>query len=188
MITNEKIKEIANRFGLEYAALKAFIEVESGGHGFDKKTGKILIQFEPHWFKRHVLYAPSGLWSVNKVDVQSREWLAFNNAFKINPEGAMKSTSIGLGQLMGFHYAILGYKTVGEMWDYAKKGEYEQVEQLCLFLKNYLGGRILRYLKARDWHNVAVYYNGSGYMTIAKKYGREPYNISMEKAYKKYSK
>ena len=186
-VTNEQIKEIAGRFGLEYAALKAFIEVESGGSGFDSKTGKILIQFEPVWFKRKAPYAPSGLWSVNKVDVQSKEWAAFNEAFRLNPNAAMEATSIGLAQIMGFHYKIMGYKTVGEMWDYAKQGEYQQVEQLCVFLKNYLGGRILWHLQARDWHNVAFYYNGAGYMTIAKKYGREPYNISMEKAYKKYS-
>ena len=123
---------------------------------------------------------------MNKVDVQSREWEAFNNAFEINPDAAMESTSIGLAQIMGFHWKILGYSSVGDMWDYAKKGEYQQVEQLCLFLKNYLGGRILRHLREHDWHNVAVYYNGSGYMSIAKKYGREPYNISMSKAYKKY--
>ncbi|MGJ1295531.1 N-acetylmuramidase domain-containing protein [Sphingobacterium spiritivorum] len=187
-VTNDQIKEIAQRFGIEGAALKAFIEVESGGKGFDSRTGKILIQFEPHWFKRKVPYAPSGNWSVNKVDVQSKEWPAFNEAFRINADGAMESTSIGLGQLMGFHYKIMGYKSVGEMWDYAKLGEYEQVVQLCIFLKNYLGGRILRYLSVKDWHNVAVYYNGSGYMTIAKKYGREPYNISMQKAYEKYKK
>ena len=186
-VTNIQIAEIAQRFGLEYAALKAFMEVESGGSGFDKRTGKILIQFEPHWFKRKAPYAPSGKWSVNTVDVQSREWVAFNNAFSINPDAAMESTSIGLAQIMGFHWKILGYASVGGMWDYAKLGEYQQVEQLCTFLKNYLGGRILRYLKAKDWHNVAVYYNGSGYMSIAKKYGREPYNISMAKAYKKYS-
>lgn len=185
-VTNIQIAEIAQRFGLEYAALQAFIDVESGGSGFNKKTGKILIQFEPHWFKRKSPYAPSGLWSVNKVDVQSNEWLAFNNAFAIDPNAAMESTSIGLAQIMGFHWKILGFKSVGDMWDHAKKGEYQQVEQLCIFLKNYLGGRILRHLKDKDWHNVAVYYNGAGYMNIAKKYGREPYNISMKKAYNKY--
>lgn len=44
----------------------------------------------------------------------------------------MKSTSIGLGQIMGFHYALLGYKTVGEMWDDAKKGLVNQVDQQSL--------------------------------------------------------
>ena len=54
---------------IEVAALCAFIAVETGGKGFDEKTGKILIQFEPHWFKRREPFAPSGRWSVNKVDV-----------------------------------------------------------------------------------------------------------------------
>ena len=99
-VTNGQIREIAQSYGLEYAELKAFIEVESGGRGFDTKTGKILIQFEPHWFMRKAPYVPNGNWSVNKVDVQSREWLAFNEAFRLNPDGAMEASSIGLGQLI----------------------------------------------------------------------------------------
>ena len=60
-ITNDQIREIANRFSLEFAALKTFIEVESGGSGFDKRTGKLLIQFEPHWFKRLMHHRESGV-------------------------------------------------------------------------------------------------------------------------------
>ena len=56
----------------ELASMLAFIEVETGGMGFDTKTGKILIQFEPSWFRKQAPYAPSGKWSVNKVDVQAR--------------------------------------------------------------------------------------------------------------------
>ena len=99
----DKIKEVAKNFGIEPAMFLAFIEVESGGKGFDDATGKIIIQFEPVWFKRKAPYAPSGAWSVNKVDVQAKEWIAFNDAFKINPTAAMESTSIGLPQIMGFH-------------------------------------------------------------------------------------
>ena len=75
----------------------------------------ILIQFEPSWFRKKVAYAPSGAWSVNKVDVQSKEWVAFNDTFKINPNAAMESTSIGLPQIMGFHWKLLGYKSVGKI-------------------------------------------------------------------------
>ena len=69
---------------IEPAMLLAFIATESGGKGFDSKTNKLMIQFEPIWFKRRQPYAPSGEWSVNKVDVQSKEWIAFNNDFRIN--------------------------------------------------------------------------------------------------------
>jgi hypothetical protein len=178
------IKTIAALFSLDWAAVAAFISVETGGLGFDSKTGKIIIQFEPAWFKKKALYAPSGLWSLNKVDVQSEEWDAFNNAFSENPNAAMESTSIGLGQIMGFHYARLGYKTVGEMWDDAKKGLDRQIWQICKFIATDV--KLQSCIKSLDFDGVATIYNGSGYKALAAKYGREPYNVSMEKAFNKY--
>lgn len=62
-ITYEQIRELVLRNNLEFAVLKAFISVESNGSGFAKDTGKIVIQFEPHYFKK------------------SKEWIVFNNAF-----------------------------------------------------------------------------------------------------------
>lgn len=184
-LSKEQITGIAKSIGLEYADLMAFISVESGGLGFDSTTGKIIIQFEPSWFKRKSPYTPSGLWSLNGVERQSKEWIAFNDAFRKNPNAAMESTSIGLGQIMGFHYKTLGYKSVGEMWDDAKKGEYQQVCQMANFIK--ANPALLKAIKTHDWHKVATLYNGAGYKELAKKYGREPYNISLEKAHKKYA-
>lgn len=185
-ITDTQIRQIAENNGLTFAQLKAFIEVESGGRGFDQQTGKILIQFEPHWFRRKEPYAPSGAWSLNKVDVQSKEWPAFNNAFKISPNSAMESTSIGLPQIMGFHWKRLGYPSVGAMWDDFKLGEYQQVLALVRFIKT--DARLYKALKSRDWHTVATIYNGAKYKEMAKKWGREPYDISLRKAHEKYSK
>ncbi|HQW84827.1 MAG: N-acetylmuramidase family protein [Chitinophagaceae bacterium] len=181
-IAIDDIKLIAKNFGIEPAMFLAFIEVESGGKGFDDLTGKILIQFEPSWFRKKVAYAPSGAWSVNKVDVQSKEWVAFNDAFKINPNAAMESTSIGLPQIMGFHWKLLGYKSVGEMWDDFKRGEYQQVLALARYIK--ANPKLYSAIKRKDWHMIAYLYNGSQYKKMAKKWGREPYNISLEKAYK----
>lgn len=179
------IKAEAFRIGVEQEALAAFVEIESGGRGFDK-NGKIIIQFEPSWFKRKAPYAPSGKWSLNKVERQSKEWEAFNEAFRLDANAAMESTSIGLGQVMGFHYNRLGYSSVGQMWDDAKKGEDRQIFQMAEFVRT--DSRLIKALKEKNWHLVAVYYNGAGYMEIAKRYGREPYNISMEKAYNKYKR
>lgn len=184
-ITDTQIAEIARNNGLTFAQLKAFIEVESGGRGFDQKTGKILIQFEPVWFKRQAPYAPSGAWSVNGVEVQSKEWPAFNDAFAKNPTAAMEATSIGLPQILGLHWKRLGYSSVGAMWDDFKRGEYQQVLALVRFIKT--DARLYAALKACDWHTVATIYNGDKYKEMAKKWGREPYNISMEKAHKKWS-
>ena len=187
-MTNEIIeitKRASKTFGFETAVLDAFIEVETGGKGFNT-DGKIMIQFEPAWFKKKAPYAPSGAWSVNKVDVQSKEWIAFNDAFKKKPDAAMESTSIGLGQIMGFHWKRLGFKSVGEMWDHAKKSLENQVWQIAKFIDT--DKKLKLAILQKDWFTIASIYNGSGFLALARKYKREPYNISMEKAYKKYSK
>lgn len=178
------IKKISAQFGVDAAALASFIMTETGGKGFDEKTGKILIQFEPKWFKRQVPYVPSGKWSVNKVDVQSKEWIAFNDAFAKNDDGAMRSTSIGLGQIMGFHFKRLGFKSVGEMWDHAKKSLENQVWQICQFIQT--DRDLKQAIIFKNWHKIATIYNGEAYLEIAKRIPREPYNITMEKNYAKF--
>lgn len=175
----------AKRIGVEKEALAAFVRVESGGKGFNT-DGKLIIQFEPVWFRKTAPYAPSGAWSQNGVERQSKEWIAFNEAFGLNPDAAMKSTSIGLGQVMGFNHLRIGYKTVGEMWDDAKKGEHRQIYQMAEFIKT--DRRLINALKEKNWHLVATYYNGAKYRELAKKWGREPYNVSMENAYNEYKR
>jgi len=178
-------KKVSKTFGFDPAVMLAFIEVETGGKGFNA-DGKIMIQFEPHWFKKKAPYAPSGKWSVNKVDVQSKEWIAFNDAFSKNRDAAMESTSIGLGQIMGFHWKRLGFKSVGEMWDFAKLSLEQQIWQIAKFIDT--DSKLKFAIIDKDWLTIAKIYNGSGFMEIARRYGREPYNISMGKAYRKYSK
>lgn len=182
-VTKEQITDIAKSIGLGYAELMAFIATESPMKGF--VNGKLLIQFEPAHFRKMEPYAPSGKWSVNKVDVQTKEWEAFNNAFSIDPESAMKATSIGLPQIMGFNFNQCGYKSVGEMWDDFKKGELQQIQALARFIQ--YNKRLHTAIKIQDWHNVASMYNGAGYKALSTRLGREPYNITLQKNFDKYS-
>lgn len=178
------IKYEASQIGVEPEALAAFIEVESGGKGFDEATGKLIIQFEPAWFRKLEPYAPSGKWSVNGVERQAKEWIAFNEAFAISPKSAMMATSIGIGQVLGLHWNRLGYVSVGEMWNDAKRGEDRQIHQMAEFIRT--DPVLLAALNIKDWGTVAARYNGARYKEMAKKWGREPYDISMRKAYEKY--
>jgi len=175
--------------------LKAIMEVEALNGGFDKKTGKILIQFEPHLFKRlfpRWMYFKSKIWVSNKVDVQSKEWLAFNEAFATNPDKAMESTSIGLPQILGLHYKRLGYKSVGEMWNHFKESEYNQVLGLIKFIQT---DKNLRYAvslmldektRMKGCTIFATYYNGSGFKKLALKLRVLPYDIKIFNAINKY--
>ncbi len=173
----------ASQSAIEPAILLAFIAVESGGRGFDVATGKLIIQFEPKWFKKKSPFAPSGLWSINKVEVQSKEWRAFNNAFLHDANAAMEATSIGLPQIMGLHWKRLGYASVGAMWDDFKHGELQQIKALVRFIQT--DPALLASLITKNWHRVATIYNGGNYLGIAAQYGRTPYNIAMQDAYNK---
>jgi len=181
----DSVRKNAERFGHDPATLLSFIEVETGGLGFDSATGKLIIQFEPAWFKKKAPFAPSGLWSVNRVERQTAEWIAFNDAFSKNPEAAMESTSIGIGQIMGLHFKRLGFSNVQLMWHDAEVGIDNQIVQLCKFIET--DNRLKSALKARDWNMVATIYNGAGYKALATKYNREPYDQSLAKAFTKYS-
>lgn len=173
-LTKNQIIEIAREFGLEPPSVTAVLEVESGGLGFCPITGKIIIQFEPVWFRRKSPYTPSGLWSQNGVDRQAAEWRAFNDAYAKDSKAALESTSIGLMQVMGFNHKICGFKTVGLMWDYAKESEANQLRLGLRFIK--ANTKMFTALKENDFATFAFYYNGA-------KYKMYNYDVRLHKAY-----
>jgi hypothetical protein len=165
LLTNAQINELAVNSGYEYRVLRSIIQVESGQHGFHPVTGKIIIQFEPSWFKCFcndwVAETKHIIWQSNKVGNQAAEWKAFNSAFAVNAEAAMKSSSIGMMQLIGFHYAESGFKKEGEMWDFAKESEYNQVLLAIKWIKTVRPLDLA--IKNKDWQKIAYYYNGANY-------------------------
>lgn len=181
-LNQNQINLIATNYGYEYAALKAVIAKESSGHGFDTTTGKIIIQFEPLYFKRlsdkWANNIVGHVWYGNKVSNQTLEWLAFNDAYSIDAEAAMKSTSIGMMQVLGVHYAELGFKTIDEMWDYGKVSEYNQVDIGVKFIKSQI--IIDKALKDKDWATFAMHYNGP-------KYKMNNYDTDLAKFYSHFS-
>lgn len=164
-LTTEQIKALAAKYGLTYAQLRAVIGVESGGIGFSATTGKIIIQFEPSWFKRNKADwkkdTKNVTWQTNGVENQTEEWRAFNSAFASDANAAMKSTSVGLMQVMGFHWKLLGFKDVGAMWDFTKESEANQLELGLKFISS--NPKMLKALKTNDWATFSYYYNGEQY-------------------------
>lgn len=177
-ITLKEIESLAKEFKLKVSRVQAIKHVESGGIGFDKETSKIIIQFEPAWFKKQAPYTPSGKWSLNGVEKQEREWIAFNDAFKLNSKAAMEATSIGLMQVLGIHYKRLGFKSVGAMWDFAKVSEKNQMWLGLEFIRT---DKIMyNALVIGDWEEVAYRYNGKNYYILS-------YHIKLKNADKLYS-
>lgn len=194
-IMESQLVEISKASLIPVWLLKAIMEVEALSGGFDKKTDKILIQFEPHIFKRlfpNWIYLKPKIWVSNKVDIQSKEWLAFNEAYQSNPKKAMESTSIGLPQIMGYHFKRLGYATVDAMWEAFKESEYNQVLGLVKFIQTDANLRTAIQMmqntetRMKGCTIFATYYNGSGFKKLALKLKTIPYDIKIFKALNKY--
>ncbi len=181
MKTLDKIRnKLIDTRGIDPSVLIAFLQVESGGRGF-AADGRLMIQFEPHWFRKQAPYAPTGAWSVNKIEKQSAEWIAFNNAATHNLPAAIESTSLGLPQIMGFHWKRLGYDSALHMWSDFSESEDKQIGALIKFIET--DKKLHDAILEKNWHVIASIYNGAKYRELATRIGREPYDISMQKAY-----
>lgn len=183
-LTPVQIADTATQAGFEARAVRAVIQVETGGSGYDAQTGYLLIQFEPAWFRRLLpkatlasIAAASGAkaptpeqaalladWKVtqaNLVEGQVRERLAFDAATRIDAHAAKLATSWGLPQMMGFNHATCGFKTVEEMVEAFRVSEANQLAAMLRFIS--ANAKMRAALKARDWAVLAYFYNGAGY-------------------------
>lgn len=191
-ITDDQIRQIAKSYGIEFAALKAVIQVEASGQGF-LPDGKPKILFEPHIFHRlltnknyitirnrakaenpRICYFSWGAYPYGKVSEQ-HDRLAI--ASKYDRDTALESCSWGLGQVMGFHWQALGYPTLQAFVNAMYKDEAAQVDCMCRFIK--VNG-LIDELQRKDWTGFARGYNGSGF-------AKNQYDKKLAAAYRKYA-
>lgn len=187
-LTKGEIIAAAKDLAVEPAALKAVIDVEAAGEGFDKQ-GRPTILFEPHVFwdqltkiryftkrdelsKSHPgILSPTWDKSLYKVGGSSHDKLKV--AAELNWEAAHKSASWGLGQVMGFNAEKIGYASIKEFVADMYESEAKQLKAMGRFLKaNNLIGKIQRH----DWAGFALGYNG-------RSYAKNKYDIKLAAAY-----
>lgn len=134
----------------------AIMEVECGTDGFDPKTGKIKIQFEPYWFNHY-----ENVRIANGVSNQKDEYDALFEAANIDVESALLSTSFGLGQVMGFNHKLAGYETVTEMVMDFCESEEKQLKGMLNFIGS--KGSLVNACVGKDAAAFAYVYNGKNY-------------------------
>lgn len=189
-LTNEQIKDLANKHGIEYAGLKAVVEVEASGKGFIGDVPKIL--YEPHIMYRlltkknyitirnNLMKAHPNLcyprWGTYRYGAESIQHKRLEIASQFNRDTALESCSWGLGQVMGFHWKSLGYESLQAFINDMYESEAKQLEAMIRFIK--VNGLLLA-LKNKDWIKFARGYNGSGY-------AKNKYHIKLANAYAKY--
>ncbi len=179
-LTDEQITELANKHNISVRALKAVIKVECGnGNGF-YKNGKPKILFERHIFWR--LLGKIKWWSKRKEfsriypSLCNKSWGGYNSHNRDQhlrleiasnlvdsdqlKEIALMSCSWGLGQVMGYHYEKLGYKSIQEFVDKMNESEEQQLEAMIRFLEV---NNLIDCLNKQKWASFALAYNGKAY-------------------------
>ena len=193
MFTDKTIAEIAavaNELGIEPATLIAVAEVESGGKAFAsvETRHEPLIRFEGHYFDRRLAPAErdiarkAGLASpvagkiANPV-TQIARWRMLDRAAAINRRAAYESVSWGLGQVMGAHWAWLGYAGIDALVAEARSGAGGQAQLMARYIEK---TGLLGSLRKRDWTGFARGYNGPAY-------ARHGYDRKIAAAYARHS-
>lgn len=163
----EAIRALAKERGIPEAVALAIFTIESGGAGF--KNGRMVIRFEPGYFKKYTGQEIAVLRSG-----QDGEWDNFNRASAIDADAAMKSISMGSAQIMGANYKMIGFPSVKAMFDAFSTDERSQIKGFFDFVK---AAGIEDAARTGDWTKFARKYNGPA---------QKGYDTKMASLYKQF--
>ena len=177
------IELLAGKVGIDVSLAVAVVAIESGGRG-TAADGRMIIRFENHifwwqWGEAHpdafnslfsfrsdvtwqghkYRLGPNAQWKDGHTS-QDAEWEAFGVARSLDDRAAKLSISMGLGQIMGFNFAAIGYASVEAMFDAMSSDERLHVLGLFSFIQNKPG--LVAALQRNDLVAFALGYNGSG--------------------------
>ena len=182
------IDKTAESLGVESAALRAVLSVETGGFGFDKsKRPKAL--FERHYFYKMLKDKPDALQLAVDAGLAYPKWgekpypkgsdavyAEITAAVDIDLDAALRSVSWGLGQIMGNNYKLAGCSSAQEMVEQAMESEVNQLRHMANFIK---AAGLLDEIQRKDWAGFAKGYNGPSY-------AQNQYDTKLEIAYNKF--
>lgn len=189
-LTDTDFANAAGLLGVETAAVRAVLEVETGNKGGFLAPGKPTILFEGHIFwnqltkrgldpaklqkgNEDILYPK---WTKTHYKGGMGEYTRLERARAIHREAADSSASWGLAQIMGFNYSVCGCKGVDEFVRLMSENEGRQLELFVRFIR---GNKWDKYLLNLDWKEFARHYNGPAYE-------QNQYDKKLASAYAKY--
>ena len=182
-LSNEDFCNAAERLNCSVAAIKAVAEVESRGDGFDAQD-RPKILFERHKFAKYTngKYTNShphiSNWKPGGYGKTSEQYDRFTQAFMLDPTAAMLSTSWGKFQIMGFNFAICGFKNVDDFVFAMQESESRHLEAFVSYITH---NNLDDELRNLNWAEFARRYNGIDYK-------KNNYDVKMAEAYKKFKR
>lgn len=164
-LSDSGLEQICDTLGVGGAEIWAVLSVETRGFGFlDNRKPRIL--FERHIFHRRT----DGAFDQLNPNISSSapgayaggpaEYARLEAAMKLNSQAALESASWGIGQVMGFNYAVAGYASVDEMISAMVADEDSQIMAMAHFIK---GNNLAAAMQRKNWEAFARGYNGPAF-------------------------
>lgn len=165
----------AKALGCDMPIIQAFAEVESSGYAFwqfSDTDWRPKILFEAHWF--HDL--TNGKYDTTNPKVSSptwnkalyvygpKEYKRLDEACALNREAGLKSASWGKFQIMGKHWARVGYTRLQDFINAMYRSEGDHLQAFCGFILTdpILYGALIQH----DFRTMTLRYNGEGQIGI----------------------
>lgn len=189
MLRESDLITAADRLDVPLASIKAVNEVESNGRGF-LADGRPAILFERHVFWRQLLAhgidpAPHAALRPSIVN-QTRggyaggvaEYTRLAAATQICAPAAQEAASWGAFQIMGYHWAALGFASIESFVATQSRSEGDQLATFVAFVL--ADPALHRALKGRKWAQFARAYNGPAY-------AENLYDVKLARAYERFA-
>lgn len=192
LLTERDYQEVADEMGVEVAAIKAVVSIETGAtHRGFWKPGKAIINFDSNIYKQYARFHDVNIEEARRKapeifqrpDVkkygskQAAQYARLEAAKTVNEELAMESCFWGMFQVGGFNWKLCGCKDVHDFVMRVNRSERDQLELFAAFCKS---RNLIKYIKSHNWAAFSLRYNGPGYRKLG-------YDRRMASAYKKFS-
>lgn len=182
--------QVAEELGVEVAAIKAVVEIETGRtrRGFNEDKTPIVnfnIKVFTTMTRRHNVklsrYMKSHPLVFSRLDVarfgtpQAAEHARLREAMSIDSVCAIEGTFWGMFQIGGFNWRLAG---ASDLDDFVRRMSTSEYDQLLLFANFIRNTGMVKHLRTKNWASFAKLYNGPGY-------AKRGYHTRMAAAYRR---
>ena len=182
-LSDEDLAGAATTVASEVAVIKAIAKVESSMRAFDD-AGRPTILFERHYFHR----LTGGRYDATHPNISnstsggygrfSEQYGKLEEAYRLDPDAALRSASWGRFQIMGNNYRAAGFASARQFVQAMTRSEREQLQAFVNFVAS--DKAMLAALQRKDWAAFAKAYNGPCYAANA-------YDTKLKAAYDEFA-